>query len=223
MSLGRRGRLLACGLAVAGALAWQAAAAPQVRVLALFPGKALVEVDGERRLLRAGETGPGGVRLVAADARRAVIEVGGRRAEYTVGGGPVGARYAPPREVEVRIAPDARGMYRVPGTINGQPVDFLVDTGATFVSLAGAQARALGILYRAVGDPVVVRTASGLARAWRLKLDEVQVGGIRLRSVDAVVLEGQGPAHVLLGNSFLSRLHLEREGPVLVLRMTGAR
>ncbi len=195
-----------------------AQAAPRVRVLALFPGKALVEVDGRRHVLRAGQTSPEGVRLIEADARRAVLEVGGRRASYTVGGGPVSARYAAPRAVEVRIAPDRAGMYRVPGTINGQPVDFMVDTGATFVSLSGAQAKALGILYRAEGEPAAVRTASGVARAWRLKLDEVQVGGIRLRQVDAVVLEGPGPAHVLLGNSFLGRLHLEREGPVLVLR-----
>ena len=207
--------LLWGGLAVGGG--W-VQAAPQVRVLALFPGKALVEVDGRRHLLRAGQATPEGVRLVEADSRRAVLEVDGRRASYTVGGGPVSARYAAPRAVEVRIAPDRAGMYRVPGTINGQPVDFMVDTGATFVSLSGAQAKALGILYRAEGRPTAVRTASGVARAWRLKLDEVQVGGIRLRHVDAVVLEGPGPGHVLLGNSFLGRLHIEREGPVLVLR-----
>ncbi|MEW7976307.1 MAG: hypothetical protein AB2814_02280 [Candidatus Sedimenticola endophacoides] len=64
------------------------AAAP-IRVVALFSGKAMIEVDGRNHLLRVGETGPGGVLLVEANAREAVLEVDGVRETYSLGGASV--------------------------------------------------------------------------------------------------------------------------------------
>jgi aspartyl protease family protein len=108
-------------------------------------------------------------------------------------------------------------MYRVQGEINGHPVRFLVDTGATLIAMNSGDARSMGIDYRLKGQPMVVNTASGQARAYRIKLDAVSVGSITVRNVEAAVVDGDSPDHVLLGMSFLGKLDLERSGSVMVL------
>ena len=115
-------------------LATAALAGPSVRVLALFPGKAMLEIDGQRKVLAAGTSGPGGVRLVSADPKSAVIEIDGRREELRLGSA-VSASYAPRQRHEVRIVKDSRGSYFVDGLINGQSVRFLVDTGASSIAM----------------------------------------------------------------------------------------
>jgi len=63
-----------------------------------------------------------------------------------------------------------------------------------------------------------VSTANGDARVYVVSLDSVKVGDIELHGVDAAVLEGDSPPTVLLGMSFLSRLDMQHQGDVLVLK-----
>jgi aspartyl protease family protein len=97
------------------------------------------------------------------------------------------------------------GHWRTESRVNGRKVAMLVDTGATLVALTRDDARAAGIDLRRLKFDVEVRTASGPARAARVRLDRVQVGQVRVRDVDALVLE-RGLDVSLLGMSFLSRL-----------------
>lgn len=203
-------------LALLAALCGTAGAVDQVSVQGLFQGMAVVRIDGTDRLLRAGQRSPEGVRLVSADSERAVLEVEGRT--LTLGlGSDVSTALATPETSTARIPRDASGLYRTIGSINGQTVRFLVDTGATRVSLNAAEARRLGIDYRVVGVPAGVVTASGYEEAWRVRLDRVRVGGVELRGVEAVVLDGPLPAETLLGMSFLQRLELQDQGNMLVI------
>src|SRR5204863_6727546 len=94
-------------------------------------------------------------------------------------------------------------------------VRFLVDTGATAVSLSASDATRLGIDYRK-GQPSLMGTANGSAVAYQVKLDTVRVGNIILSNVDAAVLEGQMP-FALLGMSFLNRMEMKRNGQTMVL------
>jgi aspartyl protease family protein len=213
MSRGWRGVLLSFALGLGGA----ALAGPDVSILALFKDKALVRVDGARRVLSVGQTSPEGVKLIAADSEGATLEIDGRRKRYALGDH-IGSHYAAPSSREVRLWPDDQGMYLANGSINGQPVEFLVDTGASQVALNAAQARRLGIDFRFDGQRGAVETASGVARAYRVRLDRVKIGDIQLRNVEAVVLDGSRPRHALLGMSFLRRLELKREAGALVLR-----
>lgn len=192
-------------------------AAPAVRVLALFPDKAMLEIDGERKVLAAGERGPGGVRLISADSRAALVEIAGRREELRLGSA-VSTSYAQAQTREVRIVKDLRGGYFVDGLINGQAVRFLVDTGATSVALSAGEARRLGIAYQDEGLPVAVSTASGDARGFQVKLRSLAVAGLRLNDVRAVVIEGEGPSKVLLGMNVLSRFEIDQRENLLVLR-----
>ena len=211
-----RGKVLAL-LLVGGLLVPAAGAAPEVRVLALFPGKAMLQIDGERRVLAAGETGPAGVRLLEADSREAVVEIDGSRETLTLGSA-VSATYRPSERRSVRIVKDRSGSYHVDGTINGQPVRFLVDTGATSVALSERHAARLGIPHRVEGQRIGVGTASGRAVGHAVTLDSLSVGGLRLTDVRAVVIDGDSPPNVLLGMSALKAFEMEQRENLLILR-----
>ncbi len=189
----------------------------RLRVVGLFSGKAMVEIDGQNRLLRVGKKSPEGVLLISATAREAVIEVDGKRSSYTLGSH-VGSGFAKPASREVQIWRDNQGAYRTVGSINGQTTDLLVDTGATSVAMSEVEARRLGIQYRLKGEKTGVRTASGYARAYAVLLDRVRVGEIELHQVEGVVIEGSLPQQVLLGMSFLKRIRMENQGTMLLLR-----
>ncbi|MGD2137315.1 MAG: TIGR02281 family clan AA aspartic protease [Gammaproteobacteria bacterium] len=192
-------------------------AATDVRVVGLFNDRALVEVDGRQHLLRPGETSPEGVGLVSASSDGAVLEVDGRRISAALDNR-VSARKRRSPDRAVQIRRNSSGMYTTVGSINGLPVTFLVDTGATQIAMNAAQARRLGIDYRVVGSPAAVTTASGTERAWRVSLNTVKVGELRLHDVSGVVIEGPQPAETLLGMSFLGRLEITNNGQLMTLR-----
>jgi aspartyl protease family protein len=205
-------------LLVMGAV-WLVAAAgvEKLSVVGLFKDKAIVELDGKRRLLRAGETSPEGVKLVSADSKAAVLEIDGVQKTYELGSH-IGSSFAEPKHPAVRIWPTPNRMYTVVGSINGYPVDFVVDTGATLVSMSGREAKRLGIDYRVIGEPSLSSTASGVDKIYVVSLDKVKVGDIELRNIRGAVHDGDFPPMVLLGMSFLGRLDMQQDGPVLELR-----
>jgi len=115
----------------------------------------------------------------------------------------------------VTLAADPRGHFFMDGAVNGNPMRFLVDTGATVVALPAADARRLGLDYRK-GQPGFTNTAGGVVQAYRIKLDRVRLGDIELNAVDAVVIE-RGLDIALLGMSFLNRVEMKREGQTMTL------
>ena len=121
-----------------------AQAASMVQVVGLFPGAAVVNVDGQRKLVRVGQTGPGGVQVVSADASGAVLRVDGVERHYNLSREYSGA-YAAPSKTQLSVAKGTGGHYWIAGAINGQSIQFLVDTGATSVAINEHQARRLGI------------------------------------------------------------------------------
>ncbi len=194
-----------------------AGAAPDVRVVALFEGRAMLLVDGRQHLLREGETSPEGVTLLSASSEGAVLEIEGREVQAALDGR-VSARKRTPPVREVQVRRNMTGMYATVGSINGYPVPFLVDTGATQIAMNAAMARRLGIDYRVVGNPIAITTASGNERGWHVMLDTVKLGEIELRNVSGVVIEGRQPEVTLLGMSFLGRLEITNSGELMTLR-----
>jgi aspartyl protease family protein len=116
----------------------------------------------------------------------------------------------------VMVTADERGHFFADGQVNGVPIRFAVDTGATFISLPAGEARRLGLDYRK-GQPAAMETANGIAMAYRIKLDTVRVGEVTVNNVDAVVMEGDKLPVALLGMSFLNRMDIRREGAILTL------
>ncbi|WP_407292591.1 retropepsin-like aspartic protease family protein [Stutzerimonas zhaodongensis] len=193
-----------------------ATAAPLVQVVGLFPGAAVLNVDGQRKLVRVGQTGPGGVEVISVDSKGAVLRVDGVERSYSLTR-ELSSGFAEPERRQLSIAQGQGGHYWVAGSINGQPVQFLVDTGATSVAINENQAKRLGIDYRVDGRPIVVSTASGTAKAWQVNLNSVKVGAIDVLGVEAVVVEGGSPSDALLGMSFLGRVSWREEQGVLKL------
>ncbi|MFK8402637.1 TIGR02281 family clan AA aspartic protease [Pseudomonas sp. BGr12] len=184
-----------------------ALAAPQVQVVGLFPGAAVLSIDGQRKLVKVGQTGPEGVQVVSADSHKAVLRVGGVEQTYELSREYNTAGYAAPAaHAETSIARGTGGHYWVAGTINNQNAQFLVDTGATSIAMNEGQARRLGLDYRAGGTPMMASTASGTAKGWRVTLNSVKLGGVEVLGVEAVVLEGDFPTDILLGMSYLNRV-----------------
>jgi aspartyl protease family protein len=192
-------------------------AGTDVRVVGLFSERAVVVIEGRQHVLQVGQSTPEGVRLIAADSESAVFEIDGEEVVARLDGR-VTARKRTAEVREFQISRNIVGMYTTVGSINGQTVSFLVDTGATRVAINAAEARRLGIDYRVVGTPVGVTTASGVERAWGVNLNTVKVGELELRNVGAVVLEGEQPAKALLGMSYLGRLEMTNTGRVMTLR-----
>lgn len=169
-----------------------AAAMPRVLAVALFEGKAMLEIDGRRQLLAVGQTAPEGVRLLAASSSEAVVEINGRRQALRLSS-QVGGSYAAPARRQVQIARDGQGRFITSGSVNGSVMTFLVDTGANVVALSEHDARRAGVDYKR-GLRVAVNTAAGTVPGYRVTLARVDVGGISLPNVTAVVLEGADPA-----------------------------
>jgi len=192
-------------------------AGTDVRVVGLFSERAVVVIEGRQHVLKVGQTTPEGVRLIAADSDSAVFEVDGEEVVARLDGR-VTARKRTAGVRKFQISRNIVGMYTTVGSINGQTVSFLVDTGATRVAINAAEARRLGIDYRVVGTPINVTTASGVERAWGVNLNTVKVGELELRNVGGVVLEGEQPAKALLGMSYLGRLEMTNTGRVMTLR-----
>ena len=116
----------------------------------------------------------------------------------------------------VTLNADSAGHYISTGSINGGTVKFLVDTGATMVSLGASDAKRLGIDYEK-GQRGTSNTANGIAMVYRVKLDAVKVGNIALTNVDGVVHESSDMPFVLLGMSFLGRLEIRQDGQQMTM------
>lgn len=184
--------------------------------MALFPGKAMVSVDGVNRLLTLEQPSPEGLRLISATSREAVIEVEGQAGSYRLGDH-IGGNFAKPEFAEARILRNSDGAFVTQGRINGSSVELMIDTGATAVAMSSVQAERLGIPYED-GIAEGVHTASGIVRGYRVILDRVKVGAIEQRNVRAVVIEGPHPPMVLLGMTFLSEVRIEDKGALMILR-----
>ena len=202
-------------LASAAALAAAGAHATDVNVIGLFPGKAVVVIDrGAPRTLKQGDT-VGTVKLLSADSKGAVFEIDGKRETLEMGQFFESAAQTGER-TSVTLAPDSRGHFVTDGQINGAHVRFLVDTGATMVSIPASEARRLGIDYTR-GRRGFSNTANGAAPVYQVTLDSVSVGGVTLFNVEGLVHDGPGLSVTLLGMTFLSRMEMKREGENLTL------
>ena len=173
--------------------------------------------------MHIGERSPEGLLLIKADSNEAVVEVNGRREVLVLGmvtGFPgTDADPAPtwtgPQTVSVWA--DANGFFYVAGLINGYPVRFLVDTGATTIAISSELAKRIGIDYTK-GQRGIANTAAGVTEMFGLDLKSVTVGGINLNNVSAGVIIGNYPTTPLLGMSFLGQLDMVREGNRMELK-----
>ena len=202
-------------IALLTGLACATAAAADVALIGVIGDRAAVlAVDGgEPKTVKVGQRW-NGIAVLSVEKDRAKVEIEGRERTLLLGQHYRGVPVKSDRQ-HVTLAADARGHFVAEGTVNGNPVRFLVDTGATSVVLPGRDAERLGLDYRK-GERGLNQTANGVVATYRVTLDNVRVGDIEVSAVDAVVIE-QGLNIALLGMSFLNRVEMKREGQSMVL------
>ncbi len=119
------------------------------------------------------------------------------------------------RETRIRMAPD--GHFWITAEVGDVPLRFLVDTGATLTAIAPKAAAEAGIEPQPLRPPVMLNTANGATTAQLATIEELRVGNVTARNLDAVIAPGIGNVNVL-GMNFLSRLASWRvEGRTLIL------
>ena len=206
-------RLLTLVVACSTLLFASVSSATNLRVVGLFNNKALVLINGKRHFIQVGKETVSGVHLVSSSSKKAVIEVDGIRTEYYLSRD-MGQGITTPEVLTFRITRTPQGQYITRGTINGRSTEMLVDTGANLVAMNADEADRLGISYED-GEKIFVETASGTAEGFKVRLDFVSVGGIRVPGVPATVIKGSSPNAVLLGMSYLQNIKFSEDGGVM--------
>ena len=201
----------------AGALLSLPVQATEVALAGIFPGKALLVIDGRApRAIGVGSLSPEGVKVLSVDGDGALIEVDGHRQRLVLGQSAVNVVGRTAGAPTVVLEADKAGHFLTTGSVNGASVRFLVDTGASFVSLGRSDAVRAGIDYLK-GEAAASMTANGTVRVWLVNLDSVKVGDVTVRNVQASVHSQDLPV-ALLGMSFLNRMEMRRDGGALSLR-----
>ena len=106
----------------------------------------------------------------------------------------------------VSIPRDPRGHFQTEGRIDGQRIGFMVDTGASVIALNEKSAARFGLRPSRADYNATVTTANGTIKAARTRIAMVEIGGLIVRDVDAMVLPDEALSENLLGLSFLSKL-----------------
>ncbi|MFN7694301.1 MAG: TIGR02281 family clan AA aspartic protease [Burkholderiales bacterium] len=208
-------RTALCLLSLVGLLGAQAA--PTVSLNgSLGRSAALLVIGGQVKTLRVGES-IDGIKLIEVGDNRAVVEIDGKRQDLRLGAATVaqGGGGGPAKGQRIVLQAGSGGHFQALGSINGHAMRFLVDTGATTVSISKRDADRMRIRYT-TGQPVQLQTANGVISGHLITLDRVRLGDVEISGVQATVADRDMP-FALLGNSFLSRFNMKRDNETLIL------
>jgi aspartyl protease family protein len=189
--------------------------AVEIEVRALFSGAAMFVIDGENQLLKKGQVSRSGIELIEANHREAVVRINGQTRTLHLSDR-ISSSFERPEKVQVLISMAANRQYITAGSINGRPVRYLVDTGANVVAINANTARMLG-LSTADGIKVNASTASDDLQVTMVMIQEMVVGEITQKNVQAIIIDGENPKDILLGMSFLQHVDISENAGLMVL------
>lgn len=191
------------------------AAAQEVGLAGIMGSKAMLMVNGgEPQAVAIGQS-LDGVKLLSVQGDQVVVEVGGKKRPLRVGQHAIGVSNGD-GSGKITMTADGQGHFYTTGTINGTSVRFVVDTGATMISLGATDAKRIGLDFNR-GEKMISHTANGQTVVSKLQLDTVRLGDITLHGVDAVIHQNEMPI-ALLGMSFLNRMEMQRDGSTMTLK-----
>lgn len=193
-----------------------ATANTKVNIVGLFSGKAVMIInDAKPRTLSAGQT-VDGVKLIAADSSSATLLIEGKIKKLSMGQAASVGDASASSKPSVTLYANPQGHFISECKINGAPLKFLIDTGATTIALNSGDAKFANIDYKK-GEPVLVGTANGVVTAYRVTIATLKIGNITLSQVEGSVLEGGSPSVVLMGMSALNRMEMKRHDIAMTL------
>ena len=191
------------------------AGAQDVGLAGVMGSKAMLMINGSEPQSVAVGQSLDGVKVVSVQGDQVVVEIGGRKRPLRVGQHAIGAAAAD-GSGKVIMTADNQGHFYTTGTVNGVSVRFLVDTGATMISLGASDARRIGLDFNR-GQKGMTQTANGQSAVSKIQLDTVRVGDMTLHNVDALIHQTEMPM-ALLGMSFLNRMEMQRDGSTMTLK-----
>jgi len=191
------------------------AGAQDVGLAGVMGSKAMLMINGSEPQSVAVGQSLDGVKVVSVQGDQVVVEIGGRKRPLRVGQHAIGA-VAADGSGKVIMTADNQGHFYTTGTVNGVSVRFLVDTGATMISLGASDARRIGLDFNR-GQKGMTQTANGQSVVSKIQLDTVRIGDVTLHNVDALIHQTEMPM-ALLGMSFLNRMEMQRDGSTMSLK-----
>ena len=197
-------------------VSFSAYADTQVNIVGLFTDKAVVMINGGApKTLSVGQTADG-VKLLSANSQSATLEIAGKVRQLGMGQAASVGDSSANSSPSVTLYANTQGHFVSECKINGMALKFLVDTGATHVTLNSGDAQFAKIDYKR-GKPVQVSAANGVVSAYLVTISNLKIGNISLSQVPATILEGGSPSMVLLGMSALNRMDMKRQDIALTL------
>jgi aspartyl protease family protein len=197
----------------------QLAQAHEIQVVGLFKNAAVLKIDNQQKLIRVGDE-RNHVRLIAANSEKAMVEVEGKRFVLSMADN-MGIRVGLPAATNAQAHLISNGgMYTITGSINQQLADFVVDTGASYITMSPQHAQRLNLDY-SNAQKIMMNTAKGKTTAHLFTVKSVRIGGIELHNVKAAVVNELDSSRMLLGMSFLSQVEIQQKNGLMVLRKTG--
>lgn len=192
------------------------AQAADIKLVSLSSEKALFIIDGKApKAFAIGSAMTPDTKLTALDRSSATIEVSGKKQVLYLGQASL-APSANSKNPSVTLNASEMGHFFTQLQINGgSQTRAMIDTGASFVAIPASEAQRMGLDYKK-GRLSYSNTANGIVPIYLIQLDSVKVGDIEVFQVQASVHEGALPV-TLLGNSFLKRLSMSKDGDRMVL------
>ena len=190
---------------------------PRIQVNAILNNAAVLTINGKQQMLGKNNLSVEGYKLTKIDINKVTLLIQGVPLEFKLGAAITSSKTSASTKGSISIKSDIKGMYYSTGQINSYPVQFLIDTGATYVAINSRLANKIGIEYLVKGKVQQASTASGIVTAYKLVLNDVSIGDLKLFLVDAMVIEGDFPITPLLGMSFLQRVKFNDDGMLLNL------
>jgi len=190
--------------------------AQEVGLAGIMGSKAMLIINGAQpESVPIGQT-LGGVKVVSIQGDQVIIEIAGKKRPLRVGQHAIGAAPSGDGSGKIVLSADPNGHFHTLGMVNGASVRFMVDTGATSISLGASDARRVGLDFNK-GQRGYSQTANGTVAVSRHVLETVTIGDVTLHYVDAVIMQAEMP-EALLGMSFLNRMEMQREGSTMTLK-----
>jgi aspartyl protease family protein len=188
--------------------------AASVTLAGILGSKALLVVNGGApRAVAVGELHQG-VKVLAVQREEVAIDVDGVRQNLRLGESPVSVGQHSGNK-RIVLSADRNGHFVSAGTINGKSMQYMVDTGASAISIGKPDADRMGIQYQN-GQRINMHTANGVSSGWLVKLNSVRIGDIEIVGVQAIVTPERMP-YVLLGNNLLGEFQMTRNSQQMIL------
>jgi aspartyl protease family protein len=191
------------------------AQAVEIKLIAIMGSKAMVEVDGSRKLMQAGQSA-GGAKLLNVSPDAVVFEAGGRKLSLSMDNRSIQSSGNTAEVGKKIVLPAENGHFYASLVINGIPLRGVVDTGASVLAISSAHAKQAGIdLSRAPEGAAV--TAQGTVKTREAIVNHLRLGDVQLYNVQVMVIDGQFPLAPLIGMNILQRFTMQRDADHLTL------